>query len=59
MDIAEFLLYVFTATLGGMSLCSANDLVTIFVASKYFSSCSYLLSGYTKKDVHRSNEATM
>nr|YP_009239110.1 NADH-plastoquinone oxidoreductase subunit 2 [Monsonia emarginata]AML26934.1 NADH-plastoquinone oxidoreductase subunit 2 [Monsonia emarginata] len=58
MDITEFLLFILTATLGGMFLCGANDLITIFVASECFSSCSYLLSGYTKKDV-RSNEATM
>nr|YP_009522742.1 NADH-plastoquinone oxidoreductase subunit 2 [Vicia sepium]AXQ37176.1 NADH-plastoquinone oxidoreductase subunit 2 [Vicia sepium] len=58
MAIAEFLLFILTATLGGMFLCSANDLITIFVALECFSLCSYLLSGYTKKDV-RSNEATM
>nr|YP_009738974.1 NADH dehydrogenase subunit 2 [Hedysarum taipeicum]QIC19308.1 NADH dehydrogenase subunit 2 [Hedysarum taipeicum]QYB23410.1 NdhB [Hedysarum polybotrys var. alaschanicum]UFP91303.1 NADH dehydrogenase subunit 2 [Hedysarum taipeicum] len=58
MAITEFLLFLLTATLGGMFLCSANDLITIFVASECFSLCSYLLSGYTKKDV-RSNEATM
>ncbi|KAL2924444.1 NAD(P)H-quinone oxidoreductase subunit 2 B chloroplastic [Bienertia sinuspersici] len=45
------------STLGGMFLCGANDLITIFVAPECFSLCSYLLSGYTKKDV-RSNEAT-
>ncbi|KAK6772388.1 hypothetical protein RDI58_030363 [Solanum bulbocastanum] len=48
MAITEFLLFVLTATLGGMFLC----------APECFSLCSYLLSGYTKKDV-RSNEATM
>nr|YP_008965087.1 NADH dehydrogenase subunit B [Agathis dammara]BAO19771.1 NADH dehydrogenase subunit B [Agathis dammara]BCK52044.1 NADH-plastoquinone oxidoreductase subunit 2 [Agathis dammara] len=58
MAITEFLLFILTATLGGMFLCSANDLVTIFVALECLSLCSYLLSGYTKKDV-RSNEATM
>ncbi|CAL5181118.1 unnamed protein product [Lathyrus oleraceus] len=58
MAITEFLLFILTATLGGMVLCSANDLITIFVALECFSLCSYLLSGYTKKDV-RSNEATM
>nr|YP_009573100.1 NADH dehydrogenase subunit 2 [Aphelandra knappiae]YP_009573115.1 NADH dehydrogenase subunit 2 [Aphelandra knappiae]YP_010046341.1 NADH dehydrogenase subunit 2 [Acanthus ilicifolius]YP_010046355.1 NADH dehydrogenase subunit 2 [Acanthus ilicifolius]YP_010632797.1 NADH-plastoquinone oxidoreductase subunit 2 [Acanthus leucostachyus]YP_010632812.1 NADH-plastoquinone oxidoreductase subunit 2 [Acanthus leucostachyus]QJW33693.1 NADH dehydrogenase subunit 2 [Acanthus ebracteatus]QBF44080.1 NADH de len=58
MAITEFLLFVLTATLGGMFLCGANDFITIFVASECFSLCSYLLSGYTKKDV-RSNEATM
>nr|YP_010295496.1 NADH dehydrogenase subunit B [Tridactyle tridactylites]UMO93279.1 NADH dehydrogenase subunit B [Tridactyle tridactylites] len=40
-----------------MFLCGANDLITIFVAPECFSLCSYLLSGYTKRDV-RSNEAT-
>ncbi|RYR73954.1 hypothetical protein Ahy_A02g008536 isoform A [Arachis hypogaea] len=43
MALTEFLLFILTATLGGMFLCGANDLITIF--------------GYTKKDV-RSNEAT-
>nr|YP_009512878.1 NAD(P)H-quinone oxidoreductase subunit 2 [Suaeda malacosperma]YP_009512893.1 NAD(P)H-quinone oxidoreductase subunit 2 [Suaeda malacosperma]YP_009648491.1 NAD(P)H-quinone oxidoreductase subunit 2 [Suaeda japonica]YP_009648506.1 NAD(P)H-quinone oxidoreductase subunit 2 [Suaeda japonica]YP_009716009.1 NADH-plastoquinone oxidoreductase subunit 2 [Suaeda salsa]YP_009716024.1 NADH-plastoquinone oxidoreductase subunit 2 [Suaeda salsa]AXK15215.1 NAD(P)H-quinone oxidoreductase subunit 2 [Suaeda mal len=57
MALTEFLLFVLTATLGGMFLCGANDLITIFVALECFSLCSYLLSGYTKKDV-RSNEAT-
>ncbi|RCU61603.1 hypothetical protein SETIT_J017200v2 [Setaria italica] len=54
----KFLLFVLTATLGGMFLCGANDLITIFVAPECFSLCSYLLSGYTKRDL-RSNEATM
>nr|YP_009402916.1 NADH dehydrogenase subunit 2 [Apetahia longistigmata]YP_009402937.1 NADH dehydrogenase subunit 2 [Apetahia longistigmata]ASA34108.1 NADH dehydrogenase subunit 2 [Apetahia longistigmata]ASA34131.1 NADH dehydrogenase subunit 2 [Apetahia longistigmata] len=58
MAITEFLLFILTATLGGIFLCGANDLITIFVAPECFSLCSYLLSGYTKKDV-RSNEATM
>uniref|UniRef100_Q67IE2 NAD(P)H-quinone oxidoreductase subunit 2, chloroplastic n=4 Tax=Phormium TaxID=51474 RepID=NU2C_PHOTN len=57
MAITEFLLFVLTATLGGMFLCGANDFITIFVAPECFSLCSYLLSGYTKRDV-RSNEAT-
>nr|YP_011014263.1 NADH dehydrogenase subunit B [Arenaria przewalskii]YP_011014279.1 NADH dehydrogenase subunit B [Arenaria przewalskii]WQA10669.1 NADH dehydrogenase subunit B [Arenaria przewalskii]WQA10685.1 NADH dehydrogenase subunit B [Arenaria przewalskii] len=57
MALTEFLLFVLTATLGGLFLCGANDLITIFVAPECFSLCSYLLSGYTKKDV-RSNEAT-
>ncbi|VAH04396.1 unnamed protein product [Triticum turgidum subsp. durum] len=58
MAITEFLLFVLTATLGGMFLCGANDLITIFAAPECFSLCSYLLSGYTKRDL-RSNEATM
>nr|YP_009729861.1 NdhB [Caldesia grandis]YP_009729877.1 NdhB [Caldesia grandis]QHW08197.1 NdhB [Caldesia grandis]QHW08214.1 NdhB [Caldesia grandis] len=57
MAITEFLLFVLTATLGGIFLCGANDSITIFVAPECFSLCSYLLSGYTKRDV-RSNEAT-
>ncbi|KAJ6874237.1 hypothetical protein NC651_032915 [Populus alba x Populus x berolinensis] len=57
MAITEFLLFVLTATLGGMFLYGANDLITIFVALECFSLCSYLLSRYTKKDVW-SNEAT-
>lgn len=32
MAITEFLLFVLTATLGGIFLCGANDLITIFVA---------------------------
>ncbi|KAL5545338.1 hypothetical protein UlMin_009122 [Ulmus minor] len=52
-----FLLFVLTTTLGGMFLCGANDLITIFVAPECFILCSYLLSRYTKKDV-QSNEAT-
>jgi NAD(P)H-quinone oxidoreductase subunit 2 len=55
--IIELLLFVLTATLERMFLCGANDLITIYVALEYFNLCSYLLSGYTKKDV-RSNEAT-
>ncbi|KAK5811409.1 hypothetical protein PVK06_026740 [Gossypium arboreum] len=57
MAIAEFLLFVLIATLGGMFLCDANDLITIFVAPECFSLYSYLLSKYTKKDV-QSNEAS-
>ncbi|CAN6454824.1 unnamed protein product [Victoria cruziana] len=58
MAITEFLLFILMATLGGMFLYGANNLITIFVAPEYFSLCSYLLFGYTKRDV-RSNEATM
>ena len=34
MAITEFLLFVLTATLGGMFFCGANDLITIFLAPK-------------------------
>uniref|UniRef100_A0A3Q7EBP6 Uncharacterized protein n=1 Tax=Solanum lycopersicum TaxID=4081 RepID=A0A3Q7EBP6_SOLLC len=58
MAIIEFLLFVLIDTLGGMFLCGANNLITIFVAPQCFILCSNLLSRYTKKDL-RSNEATM
>nr|YP_010194438.1 Ndh2 [Pallavicinia lyellii]QZZ24659.1 Ndh2 [Pallavicinia lyellii]QZZ24743.1 Ndh2 [Pallavicinia lyellii] len=58
MAIPEFLIFVLTSTAGGMFLCGANDLVTIFVSIECLSLCSYLLCGYAKKDV-RSNEAAM
>nr|ATL58182.1 NADH-plastoquinone oxidoreductase subunit B [Azolla microphylla] len=56
--MAEFSLFVSTAGSGGMLLRSANDLVTVYVASECLGPSSYLLSGYAKRDV-RSNEATM
>nr|YP_009920469.1 NADH-plastoquinone oxidoreductase subunit 2 [Syntrichia filaris]QMQ99613.1 NADH-plastoquinone oxidoreductase subunit 2 [Syntrichia filaris] len=58
LSITEFLIFILTATIGGMFLCGANDLITIFVSLECLSLCSYLLVGYTKKDV-RSNEAVM
>lgn len=58
MALAEFLTFLLAATIGGMFLCSANDLVTIFVALECLSLSSYLLAGYTKRDI-RSNEAAL
>lgn len=58
LSITEFIVFLLSATIGGMFLCGANDLITIFVSLEFLSLCSYLLSGYTKKDV-RSNEAVM
>nr|YP_009258405.1 subunit 2 of NADH-plastoquinone oxidoreductase [Spirogyra maxima]ANI25268.1 subunit 2 of NADH-plastoquinone oxidoreductase [Spirogyra maxima] len=58
MALAEFLTFLLAATIGGMFLCSANDLVTIFVTLECLSFSSYLLAGYAKKDI-RSNEAAM
>jgi len=58
MALAEFLTFLLAATIGGMFLCSANDLITIFVALECLSLSSYLLAGYTKRDI-RSNEAAM
>ncbi|KAG6540363.1 hypothetical protein Mapa_018265 [Marchantia paleacea] len=58
MAIPEFLIFILTATVGGMFLCGANDLVTIFVSLECLSLCSYLLCSYTKRDI-RSNEAAI
>ena len=58
MTSAEFLILLLTATLGGMFLCGANDLVTIFVSLECLSLSSYLLAGQAKKDI-RSNEASL
>ncbi len=57
-SLAEFLGIMLTATLGGMFLSGANELVTIFVALETLSISSYLLTGYMKRDT-RSNEAAL
>ncbi|MBP0006162.1 MAG: NAD(P)H-quinone oxidoreductase subunit N [Cyanobacteria bacterium SBC] len=57
-SLAEFLSIMMTATLGGMFLSGANELVTIFVALETLSISSYLLTGYMKRD-SRSNEAAL
>ncbi|MEO1590381.1 MAG: NAD(P)H-quinone oxidoreductase subunit N [Cyanobacteria bacterium J06632_22] len=56
--LAEFLTILMTATLGGMVLSGANELVTVFVALETLSISSYLLTGYMKRDP-RSNEAAL
>ncbi|MBX2863243.1 MAG: NAD(P)H-quinone oxidoreductase subunit N [Leptolyngbyaceae cyanobacterium MAG.088] len=56
--LAEFLAILLTATLGGMFLSGADELVTIFVALETLSISSYLLTGYMKRDP-RSNEAAL
>jgi NAD(P)H-quinone oxidoreductase subunit 2 len=56
--LAEFLTILLTATLGGMFLSAASELVMIFVALETLSISSYLLTGYTKRDP-RSNEAAL
>jgi NAD(P)H-quinone oxidoreductase subunit 2 len=58
VSISEFLIFLLSATLGAMFVCAANDLVTIFVSLECLSLSSYLLAGYSKRDV-RSNEAAM
>ncbi|MEM9007587.1 MAG: NAD(P)H-quinone oxidoreductase subunit N [Cyanobacteria bacterium P01_F01_bin.86] len=57
-SLAEFLVILMTATLGGMFLSGANDLVMIFVSLETLSISSYLLTGYMKRDP-RSNEAAL
>lgn len=56
--LAEFLGILLSATLGGMFLSGANELVTIFVSLETLSISSYLLTGYMKRD-SRSNEAAL
>jgi NAD(P)H-quinone oxidoreductase subunit 2 len=56
--LAEFLVILLTATLGGMFLSGADELVMVFVALETLSIASYLLTGYMKRDP-RSNEAAL
>lgn len=57
-SLAEYLTILMTATLGGMFLSGADELVMIFVSLETLSISSYLLTGYTKRDP-RSNEAAL
>lgn len=57
-SLSEFLIILLTATLGGMLLSGANELVMVFVALETLSISSYLLTGYMKRDP-RSNEAAL
>ncbi len=57
-SLAEFIAIMLTATLGGMFLCGANELVMIFVSLEMLSISSYLMTGYMKRDP-RSNEAAL
>jgi NAD(P)H-quinone oxidoreductase subunit 2 len=56
--LAEFMTILLSATLGGMFLSGAAELVMIFIALETLSISSYLLTGYTKRDP-RSNEAAL
>ncbi len=55
---AEFYFLLLTASLGGMLLCGANDLVMVFIALETLSIASFALCGYTKLD-KLSNEAAL
>jgi len=56
--LAEFVAILLTATLGGMFLSGANELVMIFISLETLSLSSYMMTGYTKRDP-RSNEAAL
>ncbi len=56
--LSEFVTILLSATLGGMLLSGADELVMVFVALETLSISSYLLTGYTKRDP-RSNEAAL
>lgn len=56
--IAEFIAILLSATLGGMFLSGASELVMIFISLETLSISSYMLTGYTKRDP-RSNEAAL
>jgi NAD(P)H-quinone oxidoreductase subunit 2 len=56
--LAEFIGILLTATLGGMFLSGANELVMIFISLEMLSISSYLMTGYMKRDP-RSNEAAL
>ncbi len=57
-SLAEFLSILLTATVGGMFLSGADELVMVFVSLETLSIASYLLTGYMKRDP-RSNEAAL
>ena len=56
--VGEYAAILLAATLGGMLLCGATDLVSVFVSLETLSVASYLLSGYMKRDA-RSSEAAL
>jgi NAD(P)H-quinone oxidoreductase subunit 2 len=57
-SIGEFMTILLSATLGGMFLAGAEELVMIFVSLETLSIASYLMTGYMKRDP-RSNEAAL
>lgn len=56
--LGEFIMILLAATIGGMFLCGADELVMIFISLETLSIASYLLTGYMKRDP-RSNEAAL
>lgn len=57
-SLAEFLVILLTATLGGMFMAGADELVMTYVSFETLGISSYLLTGYMKRDP-RSNEAAL
>lgn len=57
-SLGEYMSILLTATVGGMFLSGAEEMVMIFVSLETLSIASYLLTGYTKRD-SRSNEAAL
>lgn len=57
-SLGEFITILLSATLGGMFLSGADELVTVFVSLETLSIASYLMTGYMKRDP-RSNEAAL
>jgi len=57
-SLSEFIAILLTATVGGMFLSGANELVMIFLSLETLSISSYLMTGYMKRD-SRSNEAAL
>jgi NAD(P)H-quinone oxidoreductase subunit 2 len=55
---AEFYVLLLTSCLGGMFVAGANDIMMIVLSLETLGLSSYLLTGYTKKDI-RSNEAAI
>lgn len=57
-SLAEFVGIMLTATIGGMFLSGASELVMVFISLEMLSISSYLMTGYMKRDP-RSNEAAL
>lgn len=56
--LGEYMTILLVATVGGMFLAGADEMVMVFVALETLGLASYLLAGYMKRDV-RSNEASL
>jgi NADH-quinone oxidoreductase subunit N len=54
----EFFTLILFATAGGLLLCAANDLVTVFLGLEIASITTYVLAGYRRSDA-RANESSL